>query len=261
MATSVKIPNIITRKNAIPFIVIFVIGMIVSGFAIAESAYCYPTYDIEYSDLMHEELTYKGYGKNIRKEGYQIYFEEYHDPFYITSIANRQVNREELEDLERGTKFSVYYRTSLEKQFEYDLCEMTNETVNIIALEDYLRANSTNELGLIIVFSLMEILAMCVILMFGQALKPGYDPMDIGKVRIEYTCYGNLIQVYKSLNVITLKINGEQVDQFIGTGTSDMRLKGIVTNGMREIPVEVTEKFALSLRCDEKAVARKIILY
>ena len=62
----------------------------------------YSKADVEYDDLMYDELTFSKYEETHRSRNreYEIYFTEYGWPFLCTSIAEERLDKVALDNLE-----------------------------------------------------------------------------------------------------------------------------------------------------------------
>ncbi len=105
-------------------------------------------YNVEYNDLHYNVFTYEEY---IKKSGYksggdyEIYVSELDDPLHISSITQKEFNKEYLSTLENGDLISIYYRESSSSKYVYDICEMKSDDVIFLKLEDYRAVNANNQ--------------------------------------------------------------------------------------------------------------------
>lgn len=67
--------------------------------------------------------------------------------------------------------------------------------------------------------------------------------MELAELKIEYKQDGNVVQIYNSLNVCSLMINGVVVDMYKGVIASRFVLKGSIEKDGNVIPVEAKMGF------------------
>lgn len=84
--------------------------------------------------------------------------------------------------------------------------------------------------------------------------------MELGFVRIEHTCLGNLVQVYNSPKVCSLVINGVVQDAHYGFVVTRFTLKGTMSFEDRVINVQARMGFMyMTLWYDNVRVAKKFM--
>lgn len=84
--------------------------------------------------------------------------------------------------------------------------------------------------------------------------------MDLGRLRIEYGHDGDLIQIYNAVEVCSLVINGQVVDEFRGVVAPRFTLKGSIIKGDKQIQVEAKMGFFnMRLYYDGVLVAKKFM--
>ena len=95
-------------------------------------------FDVDYSDLIYEELTFDQYEKvGAGKSGhaYKIYFREYKEAFRVDAITRKKLDEEALDDLAQNVRVEVYFCATSSKQCEYKICEMRCDGVVLLTLE------------------------------------------------------------------------------------------------------------------------------
>ena len=224
----------------------------------------YSVLDIDYEDLQYSELTFSKYETSpVSKSGprYEIFFKEHDVPFEISSITQSKLDKKALEALKENDTLSVYYRKNSSSNFEFDICEIKNGSTVILSLSDYIKVNQNNQMIGIIVCSVFIIISLYVVWVFARIVKPQKEN-DLGKLKIEYTVGPNIIQVYNSLSVCSLVINGKVVDEFTGLVASNFTLSSEINFSGRLIPIVVKfNQFNLLLYCDDKLVCKKFMAF
>ena len=124
-------------------------------------------FDVDYSDLIYEELTFDQYEKvGAGKSGhaYKIYFREYKEAFRVDAITRKKLDEEALDDLAQNVRVEVYFCATSSKQCEYKICEMRCDGVVLLTLDDYIAVNQNNQvIGMIV----CPILALCGFFLVG----------------------------------------------------------------------------------------------
>ena len=86
--------------------------------------------------------------------------------------------------------------------------------------------------------------------------------MELGKLRIEYSQYNNVIKIYNSIDCCSLVINDTVADEYKGLVATRFILKGTVTQGDKEIQIEVKMGFFnMRLYYDGVLVAKKFMAF
>ena len=86
--------------------------------------------------------------------------------------------------------------------------------------------------------------------------------MEPGELKIEYQADGNVIQVYNSLKVCSLVINGEVVDRYTGLVAGKFVLHGFADRDGELIPVEAKMGAAfMRLYYDGELVAKRFMMF
>lgn len=253
-----------TSKSKIILIYVAVLViMVVYIFLLCNCINSYLKFEIDYDDLLYEELTFDKFEIIHRGKGgdfYKIYFKEYIEPFQISSITKRAVDVEAVESLKENTCVSVYYSESYSRNYEYVICEMNLNSNSILKLSDYVKANQDNQVVGIIVCTVLAIACLFLVWIFNCMSKIDYSGRDIGKVRLEYIFNGNVIRVYNAPVVCSLVINDKIVDQEYGLESYDFRLKGNLQTDREVIPVEARVKgIMIRLYVKGKRVSSKFV--
>lgn len=256
--------NTKTSKTEIILICIAIIVIISAYiFLLTNIIETYYNFDIDYDDLLYEELSFDKFEKIERRRSsdiYNVYFKEYDEPFLINPNTNRAVNVEVLESLKENTRVSVYYSETSNRGYEYVICEMNYNTHSIIKLSNYVKMNQDNQVTGMIVSTAMAIGCLLLVWVFYWKSKIDYSGKDIGKVRLEYILDGNVIRVYNAHVICSLMINDKIVDQEYGLKSYRFNLKGNLKNGTEIIPVEVKVRYVfIHLYVREKRVKSSFV--
>ena len=84
--------------------------------------------------------------------------------------------------------------------------------------------------------------------------------MDLGKIRIEYQEYDNVVQIYNSTQACSLVINGKVVDQYLGLVATRFCLKGEINSNNELITVEAKMGYInMRLYYNGRLVAKKFM--
>ena len=232
----------------------------------------YNGYNFEYSDLIYKELTYVKYDKkSFGKSGYkwEIYFEEYDNPFEINSITLKKINKDEVNKLSSGTVLKVYFCESDSKHYEYEVCDMKYGSINLLLLKDFIKVNQNNQVIGMIICPIM--VACCIFLavifmivtkekVYPVIIDSNNDLKHLGKLKIEYQTSGHTIQIYNSVELCSLVINGKIVDFYYGLVANKFVLKGEIEVEERIITVEAKMGYLnMKLFVDGKLVGKKFI--
>lgn len=235
--------------------------------------YCifsYSNFDIEYSDLIYGELTFDRYEKLYRYKGgdqYEIYFEEFEEPFDISPVLNKKIDKKKLELLTAGEEISLFYRESSSKNYKYEICEISHNSTAILSLSDYVKVNKNNQILGMIFCPIMVIMALFMVwLLVALDMYPKRPEKKPGRVMLEYSVGENVIRVCKSLDLWILdvnkmwylEINGKMVDRRLGMLACNFLLQGKVKIEEKKIPVKAKiGQFNIQLYCDGDLVATK----
>lgn len=248
----------------------FLIGLIVLFVAIGglftfmflNSFYFYNEFDLDYGDLIYEELTFdrfekkRAYKSSIR---YEIYFNEYDKPFEISTISNKKLDKEALKSLNEGAIIKVYYCDTSNRNYDYEICEFSSESTMILSLADYVKTNQNNQIAGMIVCPILILISAFLIFIFVRYIK-AIDDEGLGKIKIKYIDGGNVIRVYNSFDNCTLVINDKIVDRHYGIVSDKFELKGKIKVGDKKIPVKaVMSSFNIRLYYDGKMVGKKFM--
>ena len=150
-------------------IAILIIGIVFLINCIINFSKC----EIEYSELTYEELTFTGYKKISGYRGsttYNIHFRGYVKPFKISTITQKYLDEDLIENLNENQIMKVYYRSTADKDYAYDICEIRGESGVILSLSDYIRANQREQIFGIISSSFFFVLGGLYLLSFPYFL-------------------------------------------------------------------------------------------
>lgn len=226
----------------------------------------YNSFDVQYSELMSEKLTFNRYETIPMARGgdiYEIYFEEYDHPFEVSRITQKELNKKELAKLTKGTTFNVFYRDSDSKKYEFEICEMKSDSVIILTLSDFVRVNQNNQIvGMILCPILVgiDIFLIVIFIKLGKSELIPYNDFNsnnLGKLKIEYKAGNNIVQIYNSPKVCSLVINDKVIDQFFGLVASTFTLKGEIEDDGKVILIKAEMGYAnMKLYYDGKLVKK-----
>ena len=231
------------------------------------------SFDVDYNELKYAELTFEKYELIKQpKSGnyYEIYFKEYDKPFEISNITKKGLNKEVLNKLDFNEKITVYYRVNSSGKYLYAICEMKSESMILIELSDYKKANQENQVIGMILCPVMVILGVFLLVLyirwslnennFFTQIKEKKESELLGKVKIEYIKDGNVIRIYNSLEVCSLVINGNVVDKYVGFVATPFCIKGKVVTNYKDILVEAKMgHLFIKLYYDGKVVGKKFM--
>ena len=224
-----------------------ILGLLVGIFTwfLVEVIHAYQSFDVEYTDLTSERLTFEKY--EMDDDQYHIYFKEYDEIFEVSGITQKALDKEALSELKTDTKVNVYYRENAYDENTYILCEMRINAVEILTLSDYKKVNRENQTIGFVACSIMNLLCIISIGILAyiawksrgriEVTKDEKHP-DLGEIRIEYQTEGNVIRVFNSSSVCSLVINDNIVAQYHGLVAFPFVLKGEVEVDGKMILVE-----------------------
>ncbi len=245
----------------IGLIVLFVVIGGLFTFMFCNTFYFYAEFDLDYSDLNYEELTFqrfeqkKGY-KSITQ--YEIYFDEYKKPFEISTITNKKLDKEALKNLKNGEIIKVYYCNTSNKNYDYEICEFRSDSMVLLGLTDYVKTNQDNQVAGMIVCPILMLISAFLIFVFVRHIK-AIDEEGLGRIKIEYIENGDVIRVYNSFDACSLVINDKVVARHYGIVSDKFELKAKIKVGDKKIPVKaVMSSFNLRLYYGGKMVAKNL---
>ncbi len=126
----------------------------------------YSEFDIGHGDLTYEELTFDKFKIiDLRKSNdiYEIYFKEYSEPFYISGIVLKKLDKDALAGLKQGEIAKVYYCQSSHRDYDHSICEMSCDSAMILGLSDYIEENQNNQIVGMIVCPILVLCGLFVI--------------------------------------------------------------------------------------------------
>jgi hypothetical protein len=108
----------------------------------------YIKYDLNHFDLIYGELTFQKYEKISQKAGavFEIYFEEYEEPFAIDNITSKRADKTLLGELRAGDSVALYFCEKSVGKYMYEICEMKADAGEILNLSDYVAENQNNQM-------------------------------------------------------------------------------------------------------------------
>ena len=101
------------KMGLIILIVVFVASFGLFVFLFFNSISLYSDFDLDYSELMSDELTFNKYEKiNGYKSDktYIVFFNQFEKPFEISTISDKRLDKDYLDKLTKGEIIKVYYR-------------------------------------------------------------------------------------------------------------------------------------------------------
>ena len=178
-------------KKKIPIDLILVVILVSCGFILSSLGFIYSIQkytqidNISHNDLQYEKLTFEKYEVvEVYKVGtvYEMYFEEYENAFCVHPFVQKELNKETIKEIEKGTKIGIYYRDSTIKNstvsYISEICEMKNDSDIFLALEDYKSAKQNKEISVLIGMPLVFLL--CIVMALILIKYRGLPPMKKG---------------------------------------------------------------------------------
>ena len=165
-----------TKIGAVPIIVVLLLIIGLFGFLLINCITSYSDFDINYSDLVFQELTFERCDRIPQgKSGYayDIYFKEYEKPFRIDSIASKKVDKVALKLLAENQTIQVYlHQQSYGNSDYYEICEMFYNETEILSLSNYVKANQNNQIIGMILCPLLILSSSFLLWLFTRMFKP-----------------------------------------------------------------------------------------
>ena len=97
-------------------------------------------------------------------------------------FVQKELNKETIKEIEKGTKIEIYYRDSTIKNstvsYISEICEMKNDSDIFLALEDYKSAKQNKEISVLIGMPLVFLL--CIVMALILIKYRGLPPMKKG---------------------------------------------------------------------------------
>lgn len=220
----------------------------------------YSEFDIGYDELFYEELTFDKYAIIYQHKGadiYEIYFQEYPEPFIFSNIVTPEIDKNAIAGLKPGEKADVYYRDTSNRNYNYSICEMTCGASQILSLQEYVEKNQNNQtFGMF--FCPIAILCGLAVSWY---LSLWLTDTGLGRLKIQYQFNGNDIRIYRSVKGCFLVINGNVVDRYYQGEIRKVALKGnFKFEGKRIIVSADIKSCKLKLYCNGECVATKFML-
>ena len=265
-----------TRKiDLIVIITILSLCLVLFSWLFIHCINLYNSFDVQYSELVSEKLTFNRYETIPMARGgdiYEIYFEEYDHPFEVSRITQKELNKKELAKLTKGTTFNVFYRDSDSKKYEFEICEMKSDSITILTLSDFVRVNQNNQIVGMILCPILVGMNIFLIVIFIQSSKSKLIPYNkkyndfvsihLGKLKIEYKTKSNIIQIYNAPEVCSLVINDKVIDQFFGLVAFPFTLKGEIEEDGKVILIEAKMGYAnMKLYYNGKLVKKAFMMW
>jgi len=233
------------------------------AFFFFNSVVLYKELDMDYDDLKHEELTYVRCEEIRKFKGgtwYSIYFREYEKPFCVDNITHKKISRAALNRLKSDETLELYFCETSNRDYAYEICQMSSSTEMLLSLSDYIEVNRENQIGLMIALIILVFGGLFIGWFVVRNIMPIKANGGLGKRRIEYRIGENIIQVYNARQVCSLVINGKIFDT--GPYGKNFCLKGMVQSEGRVFRIQVRLGMAtMWLYCNDRAVVKKRMLY
>ena len=249
----------------ISLIALFLVIALFFTFFLFNCFHLYSAYDVDYSDLIYESLTFDRYNiLDLGRNGYvyTLYFQEYEDPFCINRITNEKLDKEMLDALAEGSLTHVYYCEDSSRFANYEICEISCSNGMLLSLSDYVRANQNNQIMGMILCPILILASLFLVWFFFISMKPIPDNPPLGKIKIEYLLDGNRIRIHNSLYVCSLVINDTIVDRHYGVSGSHFCLRGRIGSGKNTVRVEARMGSAfMYLYCNGELVVKKFMAF
>ena len=151
------------KVGLICLIVVILLTSVLCSFLFFNSISLYSQFDVEYSELVFEELTFSKYEKlgGFRSDyRYIIYFEDYEKPFEINTISDKKLDKTALQMLVEGESIRVHYKESSSQEYDYEICELTHNFTVLLSLSDYVEINQSNQIAGMIICPIMVVLGL-----------------------------------------------------------------------------------------------------
>ena len=97
------------------------------------------------------EINYNNFGSKMEIIAYRgatdldIYFEEYTEPFEISNITGKRLDKQSLYRLTGHEILEVYYNEKVSDDDAHSICEMKSEDTVFLSLSDYKAVNQNNQ--------------------------------------------------------------------------------------------------------------------
>ncbi len=260
-------------KGLLIFVSILLIGFIaLFSFLFINCIRYYSEFDISYEDTIREEVTFEEYDIIEHSKGgneYELYFYEHSEPFNVSGITQKKLDKRALRNLNSGDALVIYYVTDGDG---YSVCEINCGTTSILKLSDYVKANQSNQLVGTIICPILILIALFLLwvairshieeIKLLKRLEDGSYKTVLGKLKIEYEKDSNLICLYNSPSICSLVINGKVVDRHFGFVASPFCLSGHARRGEKKIPVEAKMgHLFMRVYYDGKMIAKKFMAF
>lgn len=262
-------------KKNIGYIVGFILSILFSlgfSFALFNCIQLVEYFDVTYNEVHHRILTYDKYEMSTKSDNYEIYFNEYDKPFYISSITQKKLNKDGLENLKEDVKVLVYYIESNSDKYDFAICEMKTDDVVILHFEDFVSVNKNNQIIGIVVcsFMILDGLFLAWVFMclkrknddYEERIKSNDPKVLLGEVKIEYEFEGNMIQVHNMMTTCSLVINDKVVDRYVGVVGQPFTLKGMIRVNDEDVAFEAKMGYMfMRLYCNGELVEKKFMAF
>lgn len=193
-----------TKIGVVAIIVVLLLIIGLFAFLLINCITNYSDFDINYSDLIFQELAFVRYERIPQGKSsyaYDIYFKEYEKPFRIDSIASKKVDKVALKLLTEGQVIQVYlHQQSYENSDYYEICEMFYNNTEILSLSNYVEVNQNNQIVGMIVCPLLILSCSFLLWLLTRMFKPKRTKDDWGSMRMDDDSSGSKYSTDKRIN-------------------------------------------------------------
>ena len=128
---------------------------------------------LKVEDLTQEQLTFQRYERVSGRKStmYEIYVHEYTKPLVIDNISIDGMDRDALESLVPNTIVTVYYCETTVKDYDYEICQLTADSVSVLKFDDYINANKGNQIMGVIIAPVLLVGGIVLIVFYAKHVK------------------------------------------------------------------------------------------
>ena len=132
------------NKNKVYFVTILflfisITVLFVFSYFLVNCIKLYSRFDLDYDDLICEELKFERIEEKEYKSGssFFIYFKEYEQAFEISNITSIKLDKLSVSKIKQGEKIKVYYCKDFSYKDEFLICEMQYNETTLLGIEDF----------------------------------------------------------------------------------------------------------------------------
>lgn len=163
------------NKNGLNFyIIIGVIGVAIFLWLFINSISLLNHFNtLKVEDLTQEQLTFQRYERVSGRKStmYEIYVHEHTKPLVIDNISIDGMDRDALESLTPNTVVTVYYCETTVKDYDYEICQLTADSVSVLQFDDYINANKGNQIMGVIIAPVLLVGGIVLIVFYAKHVK------------------------------------------------------------------------------------------